>query len=91
MGDQHETFDAQMERVKAVHAEYSERLLRLPHVLGLAIGYATCCGKDTGELALIVLVDQKLPEALLDEDERIPHEIDGVRVDVRELGTFTAG
>lgn len=80
----------EMQRVRAVHAEYAERLLKLPHVLGVGIGYATRNGVETGELALIVMVDSKLTPDDLDPEDLIPAQIEGVRVDVQEFGTFTA-
>jgi hypothetical protein len=37
------------------------------------------------------MVDQKLPDEQLPPEQRIPRELDGVRVDVQVTGEFTAG
>jgi hypothetical protein len=37
------------------------------------------------------MVEKKVPLETLDEADRIPSEIEGVRVDVQETGAFTAG
>lgn len=80
----------QMRRATAVQQQYTEELLKYPHVVGVAVGYVTEEGKRTPEIGLIVMVDNKLPEAQLSLEEIIPHHLDGVRVDVQETGTFTA-
>ena len=43
-----------------------------------------------GEVALVVMVRRKVPEDPLAPGDRIPSEIDGVPVDVQEVGTLRA-
>ena len=78
------------ERAQQAQAKYQDLLLSLPHVVGVAVGYATVAGQATTEPALIVMVDSKLPADGLSPDELIPPDLDGVRVDVQEFGAFSA-
>lgn len=78
------------ERISAVQARHGEALLRKAHVKGHGIGFARENGADTDQMALIVFVDEKVDLADLDPDDRIPREMDGVRVDVQVQGPFMA-
>lgn len=80
----------QVRRAAEAQQKYTDRLLSYPGVVGIAVGYVTQNQQRTPEIGLIVMVDHKLPEAQLTPEETIPHELDGVRVDVQEMGTFTA-
>jgi hypothetical protein len=79
----------QMQRVQEVQVKYEPLLLSLPHVVGVGIGYARRDGAMTGEVALVVMVDQKIAAASLPPEAVIPPQIDGVRVDVQEMGAFS--
>ena len=81
----------QMQRAQQVQHKYEPILLRKPHVVGVAIGYARMAGETTPEIALVVMVDQKLAPDQLALDDLIPSRLDGIRVDVQETGTFSAG
>jgi hypothetical protein len=83
--------DEQMARINAVQQRYSDFLMSMPHVVGIGIGFATTDGVMTQQLSLVVMVDQKLPDEQLPPEQRIPRELDGVRVDVQVTGEFTAG
>lgn len=82
--------EAQMARVTAVQAKYGEELLRKANVQGTAIGLEKVGGKYTNRVALVVMVDHKTPLDQLMPGDRIPDELDGVPVDVQEMGVFTA-
>ncbi|RMF81238.1 MAG: hypothetical protein D6737_05560 [Chloroflexi bacterium] len=84
----HET---DMAHAQAVQAKYEGMLLAKPNVVGVAVGMATQGGRVTDEVAVVVMVSEKLPEAQLRADDIIPRELDGVRVDVQQTGTFSAG
>lgn len=73
-------------RAMLVQTKYTEQLLRIPHVVGVAIGLRQRGGEYTGEVCLVVLVDRKLPVSELDSNDLIPPELDGVPVDVQEIG-----
>ncbi len=82
--------DQQLARIAAVQRKYSDQLLKKKHVVGVGIGPASENGKETGHWALIVLVDHKVPPGELAPEDRIPSELDGVRVVVQEAGVLQA-
>ena len=57
-------------------------LLSLPGVHGVGLSANIVGGERTGELAIGVIVDEKLPLSELPPDQVIPPEIDGVPTDV---------
>lgn len=65
-------------------------LLQLPNVVGVAVGYKESHGVITDQPALVVLVEEKKPDAALSPEDRIPPEINGVRTDVYEVGRLVA-
>ncbi len=81
---------AAWEQASRVQAKYQDALMALPHVVGVAVGYATEAGQETTEPALIVMVDEKRPADGIATDDLLPRYLDGVRVDVQEFGAFTA-
>ncbi|MFN8527567.1 MAG: hypothetical protein U0670_03035 [Anaerolineae bacterium] len=82
---------AAIRHATAVQQKYSDWLMSLPGVVGVAVGFATEGGQPTGVIALIVMVAKKRPVGELDPKEIIPPFLDNVRVDVQETGIFTAG
>lgn len=83
--------DKQLERIAAVQSKYTNELLKKKHVVGVSIGPVMENSEYTGELALVVMVDQKAPLDQLAPQDRIPSRLDGVRVIVQEIGTPRAG
>lgn len=73
--------------VKQVH---DERLHKISTVVGTGIGEKHVHGKTSGKEAILVFVEQKLPESDVigkySATELIPTEIDGIPVDVIEVG-----
>jgi hypothetical protein len=82
--------DKKMARVMAVQAKYTDELLRKLGVVGVSVGRIDSCGGQTGEPALVVLVNRHVPEEQILYTDRIPSELDGVPVVVREVGTLEA-
>ncbi len=76
-------------RARAVKKAYEERLLGYPNVVGVGVGRTVRGGRLTDEIGLIVLVQAKRPTSQLADQERIPTEIEGVPVDVQEIGRLT--
>ncbi len=74
------------EQIKLIKDRYSERLMQKANVVGVGIGFAEKAGTKTDEICLVVMVNQKVPEEKLDPDDVIPREIEGVRVDVQNVG-----
>jgi hypothetical protein len=69
---------------------FINELLAKANVVGVGIGYREENGEATDQLSLVTLVEQKKPAAALDDADKIPEEMDGIRTDVREVGIITA-
>lgn len=82
--------DEQMAKASAVQAKYIDTLMQKANVVGVGVGLAKENDAYTQEVALVVMVEKKVPLEALALDDRIPSELDGVRVDVQEVGVFTA-
>jgi hypothetical protein len=81
----------ELDRVRAVKATHEAELLRKANVVGVGVGLRSHEGRFTDELAIVVSVRQKLPRSALRAQDVIPVELDGVPVDVQELGILRAG
>ncbi|MEW6567158.1 MAG: hypothetical protein AB1449_03145 [Chloroflexota bacterium] len=77
-------------RVETVRRAFQAELLAKPNVVGVGVGLRQRGGRTTGEVALVVLVRRKVPRHLLAPEECIPAEIEGVPVDVQEVGEIRA-
>ena len=75
-------------RVKQTH---EDELLSKANVLGVGVGLRERGGRRGEQVALVVLVRRKLPAVELAPKDVIPREIDGVPVDVQEVGEVRAG
>ena len=80
--------DEETRRAIRVQEKYNEQLLALPQVVGTAVGLRKKQGQYTDEVALVVMVERKLPLSRLAPDEVAPQELEGVPVDVLETGRF---
>jgi hypothetical protein len=81
---------ALLEKARAVKDAHLESLMAKANVVGVGIGPIEKEGVRTDEIGLIVLVQRKLPAFMLEPQDLLPEEIDGVRVNVKEVGEFTA-
>lgn len=77
-------------KISDIQVRYVDELMAKAHVVGVGIGMAKVGGEYTDEMALVVLVDKKVPMEELAPEDRIPREIEGVRVDVNEVGVIEA-
>jgi hypothetical protein len=66
-------------------------LFNKPNVVGVALGNKYVGGQDTGEKAITVLVEAKLPLDMLHERELVPSSLGNATVDVQEVGVLQAG
>ncbi|MGM3307993.1 hypothetical protein ACSQ6I_18795 [Anabaena sp. WFMT] len=73
-----------MNKVNTVKQDYEEQLMRLPNVIGVAIG------EKGGKTVIKVFVTHKVPESDLQPQEVVPKSIEGCATDVDEIGTVTA-
>ncbi len=71
---------------KYMKGQYSRRIMKMPNVVGVGIGYKETSGKRLDELCITVLVRRKLPIEALPSSGLIPHELEGVKTDVIEVG-----
>src|SRR5262245_16912757 len=66
-------------------------LLQRLAIVGVALGHKVTGGVDTGDRAIVVLVERKLPLSELSPQEVVPTEISGIPTDVQEVGVLRAG
>jgi hypothetical protein len=71
-------------------ASFESQILAKPNVVGVAVGLKEAEGIWTDTMALVVLVQQKLPLTALSASDRVPREIDGIQTDVYEVGVLRA-
>jgi len=79
-----------LERARRAKSAHESKLLDMPNVVGVGIGQVRRGGKKTGEVGIVVMVNKKVPSAQLSEADLIPRVLDGVLVDVQEVGEFVA-
>jgi len=79
-----------IEYVAEIKNKYEKQLMALANVVGVGIGFKQTEGILTNQVALVVNVEHKKPLAELEQQDIIPTEIDGVTVDVQEVGQFSA-
>jgi hypothetical protein len=80
----------QLERLRSAKAQYEADLMRKPNVVGVGIGYRTRGGVVTDEPCIVASVTQKVPLSGLSPEDVIPSQLDGVPVDVKEVGRLEA-
>jgi hypothetical protein len=73
--------------LSAVFSQHEAALMKFPNVIGVAEGIRTRGEKPTGERCLVVYVSRKIPKSRLRRKEILPRELDGVPIDVVEVGT----
>ena len=81
---------AAVERAQAVKHTHQAALLAKANVVGVGVGLIHRNGQRTDQVGLIVMVDEKIPRARLAPEDVLPSEIEGVPVDVREVGRVKA-
>lgn len=76
--------------IKAVKQAHQDRLMRCANVVGVAIGRRIVGGETTDEAVLVVMVSKKVPADQLAPEDLLPREIEGVKVDVQQVGEIRA-
>ena len=79
-----------IEQAQRVKARYEQDLMKLPNVVGVGIGFKYENGQTTETIALIVSVTHKETLNDLAWSDIIPTELEGIPVDVQEVGEFKA-
>ena len=75
----------------AVQADREDELLAKENVVGVGVAHKVTDGVETGDLAVAVLVRNKVDEALLSPDDKIPRTLNRRKTDVVEVGELFAG
>lgn len=75
-----------MERHYRVLDKVQSRILRMPNVVGVGVGYKQVGLTRTEKPAIIVFVEKKLPVAELKRSKILPQKINGLETDVIEIG-----
>lgn len=78
---------AQIQQAKESH---KETILAKPNVVGVGTGYKVKRGQKTAQLCIVTMVSRKIPLAGLPSEALVPKTIDGVPVDVIEVGLLRA-
>ncbi len=78
------------DRVQAVKRAHESELLAKKNVVGVGVGLRQKGGIRQKTVALVVMVTQKVPPGQLAPDDIVPSEIEGVPVDVQEVGELKA-
>ena len=81
---------AATERILAVKQVHEDDLLSKPNVVGVAIGYRQTSSLPTETLALVVMVTHKVPQSALSPEDQIPSSLEGIPIDVQEVGEISA-
>ena len=81
---------AAYERVRAVKSAHEDELMAKANVVGVGIGLRQRGGKPTNEVALVAMVTRKVPLSQLKPEDVIPAELEGIPVDVQEVGEIRA-
>ena len=81
---------AQTEKIRAIRRAYEAELMSKANVVGVGVGFQQQGGERTGELALVVMVKKKVPLKQLSPEDVIPTSLEGVPVDVQEVGELRA-
>jgi len=66
--------------------DHRDRLLRLPNVVGVGIGYKEVAGEKTPDLAVVVFVEEKLPPEALPRTHLVPKHVNKLPTDVVAVG-----
>jgi hypothetical protein len=85
-----EELDIRMAKAQEVKEVNEEKILALPNVLGVGIGYKEIGGKETTELCIKVYVEKKLPQTKLPAEEIVAETVDEIKTDVQEVGLIEA-
>ena len=72
--------------ITKIRAAHEVTLLRYPNVVGVSEGIRTKRGKPTGEPCIVVYVDRKIPKVRLEKSKVLPRQIEGILIDVVEVG-----
>ena len=84
------TLKISLDWIRRVKEKYEDSLLNRKNVIGVGIGFKEEAGQVTDQMALVVSVSEKLADNEIGDTDLIPTELEGVPVDVKEVGEIRA-
>jgi len=82
--------DQAIAQAQTIKQKYELDLLKKKYVVGIGIGFKQSGGKWTDTIAIVVNVEKKVEAARLSSRDRLPDSLEGVPVDVVEVGRIRA-
>ena len=82
--------EAETARISDIRSRHESALMSYPNVVGVSEGIEVKRGKPTGRRSIVVYVKRKVPKAKLAKRQTLPERIEGVPVDVVEVGSVDA-
>ncbi len=79
-----------IEQARQVLRRHEGELLGRANVIGVGVGLRQVGGQPTDEVAIVVLVRNKRPQTALAPEDLLPRDLEGVPVDVQEIGEVRA-
>lgn len=76
----------EINRVRRIKEKHEEDLLRKANVVGVGVGRRDSAPGSAGQPAIIVSVTHKVSPDQLRRKDLIPHELEGIPVEVRAVG-----
>lgn len=82
-------YENDYQRARSVKEAHLQELLAYPNVVGVGIGFRSVGGVRTDQVAVVVMVRSKQPAAGMPPEQLLPNELEGVPVDVQEIGDLS--
>lgn len=79
-----------IQKAQVVKEAHQGELMAKENVVGVGIGFCYKDGVKTDKVGLVVMVSEKMPPTQISSEAFIPKSIDGVLVDVQEVGEIKA-
>ncbi len=76
--------------IKQIKEASKDNLLAMQNVVGVGVGYQIKGGEQTDNYAIVVMVSRKLPVPALPPNAILPKNVNGVTIDVIEVGELRA-
>ena len=74
------------DKARSVKDAHLHWLMQRANVVGVGVGYRWRQGMRTDTVAIVVMVKKKVPASQLDPSDVLPHELDGIPLDIQEVG-----
>lgn len=73
-----------LDQAQAVKQKHERILLNKKNVVAVGVGFKN----QTEQVAIVVNVQQKVAQEVLDPNDLLPTQLDGIPIDVIEVGQF---